>query len=328
MSEIDVAARNEVPVFIRAAGETLFGIFSRPAGEDLDTAVIVLPGGSTPMTTDRNRISVRLCRRVATLGYHALRFDYHGAGESTGSLGRVQLDRPFVADVQGAMRWIERQGVTSSVLLGSCFGARTALATAAQTEGVRAVILISMPVRDHAMGTRASNDAALRWSIWTYLRRALSVRVIKGLFDRRHREVYRRYARAKFRQIGSRLRRSGTQAARGRPGDLDPVSPHVLSALDSLVDRRVPILFLFGTMEGHQKEFDRATDGALGEILQRAGSLIDVELLRGRVHGFRDAGLQDAVVDAVAGWLIKLEARTAPSVGIDARAMPRAADAN
>ena len=310
MSEADLPRASEIPVFFPADGETLFGIFTTPADEAVGTAVIVLPGGSTPLTTDRNRISVRLCRRVASQGYHAMRLDYHGAGESTGSLGWLRLDRPFADDVKGAVRWIERQGVRSTVLVGSCFGARTALSAAAETAGIRGVVLVSVPVRDHAMGARASNDAALEWSLWTYLKRTLNLRVIRGLFDRRHRHVYRKYARAKLRRVSARLRGRNDRGSPDAPDGLGLASPHFLTPLASLVERGVPVLLVFGTSEGHRKEFDRAMAGRLGEIVQRGGRSIEVLLLPGRVHGFRSAVLQDAVIDVIGDWLGRLHAPT------------------
>jgi alpha/beta superfamily hydrolase len=310
MSEADLPRASEIPVFFPADGETLFGILTTPADEAAGTAVIVLPGGSTPLTTDRNRISVRLCRRVASQGYHAMRLDYHGAGESTGSLGWLRLDRPFADDVQGAVRWIERQGVRSTVLVGSCFGARTALSAAPETAGIRGVVLVSVPVRDHAMGARASNDAALEWSLWTYLKRTLNLRVIRGLFDRRHRHVYQKYARAKLRKVSARLSRRNHRRSADAPDGLGLASPHFLTPLASLVERGVPVLFVFGTSEGHRKEFDRAMAGRLGEIVQRAGPSIEVEMLPGRVHGFRSSVLQDAVIDVIGNWLGRLDAPT------------------
>ena len=306
MSENAATVSREIPMFFPADGETLFGILTNPADEAVGTAVIVLPGGSTPMTTDRNRISVRLCRRFAGQGYHALRFDYHGAGESTGSLASIQLERPFVQDVEGAVRSLATRGITTTVLLGSCFGARTALSAAPTTAGVRGVVLISVPVRDHPLGAKGSKDAALEWSIWRYMRRTLSPRVMKGLFDPRHRHVYRTYAQAKWQAVTARGRRSGRRAA-DEPDGLELASPHFLAPLASVVERGIPVLLVFGTSEEYRRDFDRAKAGRLGEILRSAGPLIDIEMIPGKVHGFRDAALQDAVIDVVSNWLCRLE---------------------
>ena len=57
----------EIPVFLDAAGESLFGIVTIPAPRRSDTLSIVLPAGAT-VSIDRNRVGVRLCRRLADLG--------------------------------------------------------------------------------------------------------------------------------------------------------------------------------------------------------------------------------------------------------------------
>ena len=89
--QVHAGAGEESPVFFKAANHQLFGILTEPTGDPLGTVVIPLSGGGTPLSTNRNRFSVRLCREVARLGFHALRFDYHGIGESEGQVAPFEL---------------------------------------------------------------------------------------------------------------------------------------------------------------------------------------------------------------------------------------------
>lgn len=286
----------EVPVFFPAGDQTLFGILTRPVASSNGTALIILAGGATPVTTNRNRLSVRLCRRVAGQGFHAMRLDYHGAGESTGLVERMRLDRPFTTDPEGAMQWLRRYGIKDFVLVGSCFGSRTALAVAAANPDVTRLILVAAPVKDMAIGDWASVQAAHEWTIWNYVRRALSLRVLRGLSDRHHRRGYWRYIEHKWAAFRRR------RAHKGRQGP-EWVSEHFLRQLKALVERHVPILLLYGDGDAYFADFRRARSGPLGALLDRAGSKVEIQTLPGRVHGFTRLAIQDAVLDKIAGWL-------------------------
>jgi dienelactone hydrolase/acyl carrier protein len=141
-------AYNDHPVFFPAGDDDLFGILTSPCVEGNGTAVTMLTGGGYVTSMHRNRTYVRLSRRLAELGYHGLRFDYHGTGESGGTADRFELHRPFVGDLEAALAWLRGQGIDRHVLVGSCFGSRTALACAPGLAGLAGVVLLSPPARD------------------------------------------------------------------------------------------------------------------------------------------------------------------------------------
>jgi pimeloyl-ACP methyl ester carboxylesterase len=293
---------DETPVFFDAEDGTLFGFFGRPTVDPLGVGIVLLPGGSTPLSTNRNRFSVRVCREMAASGYHSMRFDYHGAGESTGMIERLDLAQPFVHDLRAAVAWMQERGVREFVFVGSCFGGRTGLSAAPAIPGTKAVVMISPPVRDESMGERGTITAALEWSLGRYLRRALHPRTIAGLFDANHRKIYARYVRMKRHALSAR-RRNGSSPTDAAPSPVQAAGRNLLEPLAALVDRRVPVLFLFGETEVHHMEFQRAREGALGEILDRAGDLIEVVTIPGRVHGLPSLRVQDAAAELVSEWL-------------------------
>jgi dienelactone hydrolase len=150
--KIDQTSRfQEYPISFRAGKETLFGLLSTPQGDGPSTAVLVLGGGgTTPTAIGRNRFFVTLCRRLAALGYDALRFDYHGLGDSTGKAD-FRLDRPFLEDLEGAVALVGGRGIPSYALVGSCFGARTALSGGPSLPGLKGLVLLAPPLRDFAL---------------------------------------------------------------------------------------------------------------------------------------------------------------------------------
>ena len=289
-------SQQERPAFFSAGSELLFGILTEPVGDPVGTAVVLVPGGAgTRESINRNRIWVRLARRAAGLGYHALRFDYHGSGESTGVEERLRLDRPFTGDLQAAARWAEAQGVSSLVLVGSCYGARTALSYAPNATKLAGLVLATPYIRDMAQGERVATLMAVEWSFGQYVRRLFSRRALRGFLKRDKRRAYVRVAKARVRQLARKLR------WRRR---YDGASPKFIDPLVTLLERRIPVLFLFGEEDYAYEAFLRAKEGRLGRLLEKAGPLVQVAVLPGRIHAFPTTRCQDEVIERITQWLI------------------------
>jgi pimeloyl-ACP methyl ester carboxylesterase len=305
MSPRAATADDETITFLEAGPETILAVLTAPGAEPLKVGVIFLPGGGAPLTTGRNRFAVRLSRDVAPLGFHAIRLDYHGAGESTGSIRHFRLDRPFIDDASAAMSILRLQGVEHFVLVGSCFGSRTALAVAAAFPEVIAVAMVSCPVRDFEMGQHTSVLAAERRSIWAYVAKGLHPRMLGRLTKRSWRATYRRHAMAKLRTMvpGKRSSERGTQGITG-------VSDRFLGDMRDLVERKVPMLLIYGDDEYLFDDFQRAHHGELGDLLASAGDRVTMRVLEGSVHGFTRVDVQDAVLSVIVEWLRRLEPLT------------------
>jgi pimeloyl-ACP methyl ester carboxylesterase len=298
-------SRNEAPVFFDADGRTLFGIVTTPTIEPLGTIAILLPAGGF-ISTDRNRLAVRLSRHLAGLGFHALRFDYHGLGESEGLTPRFRLDEPFTSDLLGAVEWARRFGLRRVVLIGSCFGARTALACASEIEELDGVALIAAPARDYEMGERIATELA-SGTVPDRLRRVLRPGVIRGLLDPRKRRVYARVAKAALRSMRARNGHDGH--------DETGASPLFASELLRLAHRPVPLLLLFGSDDDLWSDFNRARQGRVGEALSAGPDTIELITLPGEVHGLKSVGIQDSIVDAVSDWLARVASRVPSASG-------------
>lgn len=293
----------EVPLFFQAGGNTLFGVLTRPKAGG-DAAVIVLGGGMTPSTsTGRNRIFVTLSRHVASLGYHAFRFDYHGIGESTGE-STIRLDRPFVDDLVGAIGTVAERGIERYVLVGSCFGARTALAAGGRLSGIRGAVLLAPPLRDFALSERRTDG----WKARDYLEVVFHPRRLVGGDERVTMRRYLRFARSGALVAIRRLRRRLTRTRDEHPW----VSGRFLEGVASLVERGIPMLFLYGTDDESYPDFEEARRGRLGEILQRASGSVEIAVVPGQVHGFTQTDTQSVIVSTVGSWISRV---TGPSDG-------------
>lgn len=305
----------ERPTFFPSGSETLFGILTEPTGPANGSAVMILSGGATPVTTNRNRLSVRLCRRAAALGFHGFRLDYHGAGESTGMVTQLRLDQPFDEDADGAVAWMQERGIEDFVLVGSCFGSRVALAEAAANDRVRRLVLMAAPTRDAVMGNRAIARTADDWSLWRFIRTALHPRILRGWLDPNRRRLYRRYAREKWRAI---VRLGRHRLHRASSDDPPWISAPFVEQFRRVVDRQVRVLLLFGETDSFYSDFQRALSGSLGSIVEQAGDRIEIRVLPGQIHGFTSLSVQDAVLDETFDWLASIPKTAAVSADSDA----------
>jgi pimeloyl-ACP methyl ester carboxylesterase len=301
MTEAISTAYREDPAFFPATGETLFGILTRPTGPARDIGIIMITGGGHLTLVQRNRMFVRLARRAAGLGCHALRFDFRGTGESSGLVDRFSLEDLFDHDVEGAVQLLRSEGVNRVILMGTCFGGRSALVCAARSDAVEGVVLVSPPVWDVPRGDPPVVRKALRLSLWRRLGALPGARSI--LQSGRVRDL-RRWGTQKAR----RAREARAERARERDGD-EWVGSGFLRPLAKTLDRGIPMLFVFGEEDELYRDFAQARQGRLGRMLEAAGSQVRVEVFPGRVHGFDTIASQDGLIDEVVAWLETVEAR-------------------
>lgn len=283
-------AAEEEPVFLPVGEEVVFGIFTRPTVPAVGTAVIVLPGPGIASMINRNRVGVRLCRRLAAMGYHTLRIDYQGTGESTGMGRAANLDKPFTDDLEGAMRWLEGQGLSRFVVVGTCYGAWTALMGAWRIPRVQGAFLVSIP-------SFVEDEAATR----QVLDRHSMGRRARGLFHRRLRHRYVSLAKARLRALATQARGRLTP---GR-GDGRWVRPELFQSLEALVDRHAPVLLAFGTQDKAYAAYEWARPGRLERMLDESRGVIDVEVLTGVLHGLPSASSQRWVLDLATEWFAR-----------------------
>ncbi|HEX9991580.1 MAG TPA: alpha/beta fold hydrolase [Acidimicrobiales bacterium] len=295
-------AADEVPVWLPAGGEELFAVLTRPTGPANGVAVVLSSSGHWVTTVGTNRTYVRLARALAAEGFHVVRFDYVGVGESSGPARQYRLDDPFVGDTDAVLDWLRAQGLRRFVFLGNCYGARVAIGAAqgAPAGEVAGVALFPPAVRDFGHGERAAS-LPLRELAARSLRRG----GLRGVLAKARTPGTRRRWAAALRKKAAALagRRGGGNGGDGQGGGVQWVSPHFLRPLEDLVDRRVPVLLVFGEDEDFHLDFERGRAGRLGKVLDRAGDLVTIHIVDGNTHGLGTVEIQDDVVDALCSWI-------------------------
>lgn len=296
--------REETPFFVHAGDEDVFGVLTEPTVEPRGVAALVLTGGAFVGATNRNRVSVRIARDLAAIGFHAVRMDYHGVGDSTGDIDTYHLDRPFVADILPAVKLMEERGVDRCVFVGTtCFGARTALSTAVKVGNVGGVVLLAAPIRDHPNAVNPDATPTQH-----YVKRALSPRTLANLRDPGKRHQYATTARWKAGSAAGKVR---SRLLAGEPAPVaDGMSPTFYEPLAKLAERRVPVLIGYGVEDRFYSEFQAArAKPRLGRLLDAPGSQIEVRTVEGSIHALRRISAQDAMVALTTDWLTEIHDR-------------------
>jgi pimeloyl-ACP methyl ester carboxylesterase len=307
-------SRDEVRALIPCGDAELSAILTRPTVPANGVALVLYAGRWSVTSIGRSRIWVHLARRLAGHGYHSLRLDFLGLGESTGKEREIKLSDPFTEEPAAATRWLAEQGLTDLVLMGTCYGARVALAGIDGVEHLRGIVLFAPPIRDFVKGEQT---ATLPTS--EFVKRALSKRVLSGLRDANKRKRYAHHARRKLARLLGRRRGGAAGRAQER---FDWASPGFLEPFERLVRRRVPVLLFYGEEDGYYDEFRKARSGRLGRLLDEAGDLVTLVVVPGRFYGLGEAEVQRLSLEAVEAWLPRIGLPAGPAVPAAAYAEP------
>ena len=94
---------DQVARWFEAGDETILGVLTRPVGPARGVGVIFLNGGHGGSSSGKNRI-YRAWPPTWPRGYHSLRIEWQGIGDSTGAIDEYIMDEPFVDDALGEPR--------------------------------------------------------------------------------------------------------------------------------------------------------------------------------------------------------------------------------
>lgn len=167
-------------LFFGESGRQLFGAYhAPPAGvAGRGAAVLCPPWGPEYLVS--HRVVHRLAVRLGEAGYHVLRFDYHGTGDSAG--GREEGDlATWGADASVAVDEVrDMSGFPTVAVFGIRLGAVVGWRLAQARADVHTAVLWD-PVVDGAGYVQelvAAQAEVDRWSLWPRRRRAAAGRPV------------------------------------------------------------------------------------------------------------------------------------------------------
>ena len=134
-----------VPLYFGDLSDPLFGWFHSPrrASHQIDYGVVLCP----PLGHEYNgshRSYRHLAEKLASAGLAAMRFDYHGTGDSGGNEYDPEPVRTWLGDIERAVDELQRRsGVRKIALVGARVGALLASVAAIKRGGVDRLVLWS-----------------------------------------------------------------------------------------------------------------------------------------------------------------------------------------
>jgi len=121
------------PFFFGDTDKQLYGVYHPPASQMYrDEAILICyPIGEEYIRT--HRVLTQLTGRLTSLGFHVLRFDYYGSGDSAGSTGDGGVSQ-WLQDINIALTELKDMSAVSRLsVIGIRFGAALAALVAAET---------------------------------------------------------------------------------------------------------------------------------------------------------------------------------------------------
>lgn len=128
-------------LFFGPSSSSLYGVYSspRPGRDRQEGVVFCYPYGQEYMRA--HRVMRQLAINLADLGYHVLRFDYRGTGDSTGDMSAATFDQ-WVADTQLAVDELrDMTAVQKFALIGLRLGGMVAAEAACQRRDISRLVL-------------------------------------------------------------------------------------------------------------------------------------------------------------------------------------------
>jgi alpha/beta superfamily hydrolase len=142
---------------------SLVGIITDPPGPRTPAqlpAVIILDSGIVHRV-GVNRLHVKLARKLAALGFVAMRFDFSGIGDSLAREDNLPFRKSTLDEMQQAMNHLNRtRGSDRFILIGICSGAGIALQTACIDARVVGVVPINC--RGYLSGSNSGSNTDIR----------------------------------------------------------------------------------------------------------------------------------------------------------------------
>ncbi len=129
------------PFYFGAPEKPLFGIYSAPTGHTPSRSALVLCYPFGPEYVRAHRALRELSHHLTQRGHHALRFDYFGCGDSSGTGAEGSVEQ-WLEDIAHAVEELrESSGLPRVSLLGLRFGATLAALAASRNPAIDRLVL-------------------------------------------------------------------------------------------------------------------------------------------------------------------------------------------
>jgi len=301
--------------FRNSEGAMLHGMLHEPDARIARGVCVLLLSPGIKGRVGPHRLYLNMSDRLVGMGFHVLRFDFTGLGDSEGSIDEglladvynsIQSGR-YVGDSVAAMDWMTREcGVDRFVGSGLCGGSITALLAGAGDHRMRSMLALSIPtVLDggEANWGRFATDRQLAG-----IRRGYISRLVKP-------DAWRRLLTGKtnYRTLGRSLRAALPGTPKESPAAVasvesaaapaDDTNPEFAPAFLRFLRSKRPMLLVFSGGDRLQWDFEEKFVARNRSQLQRLASYYEVRTIANANHILSDPAWVRELLELAAGWL-------------------------
>lgn len=299
-------------------GDILRGILHEPAaGEAIGVCMLLLSPGIKGRVGP-HRLYLKIAERLTPLGFHVLRFDFHGLGDSGGTVAEVALADMYntvqrgryVGDTVSAMDWMEKEvGIRRFVGSGLCGGSISALLTAAEDSRIECLLGIGIPAaldggpENWGRSLTAGQLKELRVG---YIRKLLDPRSwMRLLTGRTNYSVLWRSLRS--RRPESTEPPQVKSASTSHPDD--NANPLFAAAFRRVLDSKRPMLLIFSGNDRLHHEFEEKFEIRHPDLASQRGHLYETVVIPQANHVLSDRTSVAQLLDHADRWLVHLYRR-------------------
>ena len=297
--------------FPNRAGLQLRGILHEPDPAKARGVCVLLLSPGIKGRVGPHRLYLKIAARLVPLGFHVLRFDYYGLGDSEGEIIERALADMYVTiqggryvdDTIAAMDWAQQTlHIRRFVGSGLCGGSLSALLTAERDPRIECILAIGIPaVLDGgpANWERFLTTGQLANLRSGYLRKLVDPRSWQRLLS----------GKTNYSVLWRSLRKK-TTLLEPRPATDSPnppsdnANPRFCEAFRTMIESRRPMLLIFSENDRLHFEFQEKFEARNVELTAQRGRLYETVVIPHANHVLSDGASMRAMLDRTEHWLL------------------------
>lgn len=270
-------------IYFSNEGSRLLGAYHQPDGQAPNRPVgIIMLHGWAGYRIGAHQMFTKLGRLAESAGFHCLRFDFRGRGDSEGNAAATTLST-MISDTVAAVDWmVSRTGLQRVALVGDCSGAEVAIGACTLRPQIDSMVLWSAPM---VGADRKESDRAKKWYIVRqYLRklfmRATWAKLLGG--------------RLRF----SMIRRALLSGGKGA-GEQGAAEDDAIDWVQRFLKFRGQALFVYGENDPTARD----CIAYYKALSKRAGRQFHSHVVAGANHAFYSVKWEEEVMAVTLDWL-------------------------
>lgn len=299
--------------FRNQSGVLLHGILHEPDASVARGICILLLSPGTKGRVGPHRLYTKIAARLVPLGFHVLRFDFHGLGDSEGELStRVLADMynsiqtgRYVGDTIAAMDWMQESlGIRRFVGSGLCGGSISALASAEVDSRIECLLGIGLPTlleggpENWARVITQQQIARLRTPYFRKLTDPKSLlRFLSG------KSSYKVIWKIVTQWLSDR---KATPDAKVEPAvsEVDNTNPLFASAFMAMLESSRPLILIFGGADRLRYQFAENFESRHEARIRSLQHLYEVRVIPDANHVLSETRWVTELLDEAERWLL------------------------